>query len=205
MASAAATLSQTFERQADKYGARVFLRDKRQKEWRDHSWREIADATMRLRAGLIRFGIKPGDRVAILADNCPQWVVVDQAVLGLGAIVVPLFTTSGVEETRHVIADSGACLVAAYGDQLIKKVAGLRTSLPAVAGMLAMHPGAAADNAGEFKLMTLAGMSGGDPMPSIEGSGDDLATFIYTSGTTGAPKGAMLTHWNILSNCDANA
>lgn len=205
MASAAATLSQTFELQADKYGPRTFLRDKHHKEWRDHSWRDIADAAMRVRAGLARFGIKPGDRVAILAENCPQWVVVDQAILGLGAIVVPLFTTSGAEEIQHVISDSGARLVAVYGDALIKKVASLRPSLPAVEGILAMHPEPTIEEAGGFRVLTLAGMGNGDLMPSIEGSRDDVATFIYTSGTTGMPKGAMLTHWNILANCDANA
>ena len=58
----------------------------------------------KLRAGLIGLGMRRGDRVAILSDNSPEWVVVDQAVLGLGAIVVPLYTTSGIEETAHVIS-----------------------------------------------------------------------------------------------------
>ena len=103
-----ATLSQSFEAQAQKYGARAFLKDKRDKVWTDHSWTEVSEAAGKLRAGLLGLGVRPGDRVAILSDNCPEWIVVDQAVLGLGAIVVPLYTTSGLEETAHVISDSGA-------------------------------------------------------------------------------------------------
>ncbi len=115
------TLAQSFEAQAQKYGARVFLKDKRNRVWTDHSWNEISEAAGKLRAGLRSLGVKPGDRVAILSENCPEWIVVDQAALGLGAIVVPLYTTSGLEETAHVIADSGAKVVAANGPELVKK------------------------------------------------------------------------------------
>ena len=137
-----ATLSQTFEAKAQKYGARAFLKDKRDKVWRDHSWTEVSEAAGRLRAGLLGLGVRPGDRVAILSDNCPEWIVVDQAVLGLGAIVVPLYTTSGLEETAHVISDSGAKVIAANGPEMIKKILGLRASIPGVSAIIAMHAGA---------------------------------------------------------------
>ena len=126
-----ATLSQSFEAQAQKYGARAFLKDKRDKVWTDHSWTEVSEAAGRLRAGLLGLGVRPGDRVAILSENCPEWIVVDQAVLGLGAIVVPLYTTSGVEETAHVISDSGAKVIAANGPEMLKKILGLGGSIPA--------------------------------------------------------------------------
>ncbi len=203
MSSAAATIAQTFEQQAQKYGARPFLKDKHQKTWRDHSWTSLNDRVMRLRSGLTRIGIKPGDRVAILAENGPHWVVFDQAVLGLGAVVVPLYTTSGLEETRHVIADSGARLIGVYGDAMVEKVRGLG-EITEVEGIIAMHPGAAAIDDGGLEVITLEQTSKFDPMPAIAGNRDDLATLIYTSGTTGMPKGVMLTQGNILSNCDSN-
>ena len=203
MSSAAATIAQTFEQQAQKYGARAFLKDKHQKTWRDHSWTSLNDRVMRLRGGLARIGIKPGDRVAILAENGPHWVVFDQAVLGLGAVVVPLYTTSGPEETRHVIADSGARLIGVYGDAMVEKVRGLG-GIPQVEGIIAMHPGAAAIDDGGLEAITLEQASNFDPVPAIAGNRSDLATLIYTSGTTGMPKGVMLTHGNILSNCDSN-
>ena len=203
MTIADATLAQLFERQAIKYGARTFLKDKHGKAWRDHSWSGVADRAMRLRAGLAQLGVKPGNRVAILSENSPEWVIVDQAVMGLGAIVVPLYTTSGAEETRHVIEDSGARLLAINGDQLIEKVRGLG-SLRDVEGIMAMHPEAAAHDGDGIPVITMAGLSEFDPHPAIEGSREDLATFIYTSGTTGPSKGVMLSHGNLLANCESN-
>src|SRR5260370_24758581 len=136
----ASTLPESIETQARKSGARVLLKDKREKVGTDHSWTEISDAAGKLRAGLAGLGVKPGDRVAILSDNCPEWIVVDQAVLGLGAVVVPLYTTSGLEETAHVINDSGAKVIATNGSQMIKKIGALKSSMPDLPNILAMHP-----------------------------------------------------------------
>src|ERR1700730_4644441 len=203
MSSAAATIAQTFEQQARKYGTRAFLKDKHQKTWRDHSWSGLNVPVMKLRGGLSRIGIEPGDRVAILAENGPHWVVFDQAVLGLGAVVVPLYPTSGAEESRHVIWDSGARLIGVYGDALVAKVRGLG-ELPQVEGIIAMHPEAVAIDDDSVEVITLDQASEFDPMRAVEGNRNDLATLIYTSGTTGTSKGVMLSHGNILSNCDSN-
>jgi long-chain acyl-CoA synthetase len=204
MATTAATLAKAFEQQVGKYGQRAFLRDRQDGKWRDHSWSEIAESSARLRAGLIKSGLTPGERVAILSDNSPEWVVVDLAVLGAGGIVVPLYTTSGIDETRHVIADSGARLVAVGSEQLLHKVREIESDLPEVKSIIALYKGATADNQNRINVTTLEQSSDSDPVMSIEGRGDDLATFIYTSGTTGPPKGAMLSHRNILANCASN-
>jgi len=202
MTIAAATLAQAFEHQANNYGARTLLKDKAQGLWRDHSWHDVAGRAMRLRAGLARLGVKPGDRIAILSENSPEWVIVDQAVLGLGAIVVPLYTTSGAEETRHVITDSGARLVAVNGDPLIEKLRAVGLP-PAVEALVGMHP-AAVSREDSLPVITIDQLSDFDPRPAREGRREDLATFIYTSGTTGASKGVMLSHGNLLANCDSN-
>jgi long-chain acyl-CoA synthetase len=198
-----ATLSQSFEAQAQKYGSRAFLKDKRDKRWTDHSWTEVSEAAGKLRAGLLGLGVRPGDRVAILSDNCPEWIVVDQAVLGLGAIVVPLYTTSGVEETAHVISDSGAKVIAANGDEMVKKILGLSASIPDVTAIVAMHAGAESTPAanGTPAVVSAASISG-EAAAIVEGSSDDLATIIYTSGTTGTSKGVMLSHGNLLANAE---
>jgi len=204
MADREATISQVFEARAHKYGARAFLKDKPGKVWTDHSWTEISDAAGKLRAGLLSLGVRPGDRVAILSDNCPEWIVVDQAILGLGAIVVPLYTTSGLEETAHVISDSGAKIVAAKGPEMIKKILGLASSIPEVTAIVAMDHGAQSAPAADATpaIITMASVSGDAPAAIVEGRSDDLATIIYTSGTTGTPKGVMLSHGNILANCE---
>src|ERR1700756_3775608 len=102
------TLAQILEQQARRYDSRAFLRAKSKEGWVDHSWRSVAQRAAHLRAGLSSLGFKTGDRVAIFSDNSPEWVIVDMAALGLGAIVVPLYTTGSAEETRHVLNDSGA-------------------------------------------------------------------------------------------------
>jgi long-chain acyl-CoA synthetase len=198
-----ATLAQAFESRAQKYGVRTFLKDKSNKTWQDHSWAAIADAAARLRAGLQKIGIRPGDRVGILSDNSPQWVIVDQAVLGLGGIVVALYTTSGAEETRHIISDSGAKVVAANGAEHVKKLCALAPSLPELRTILAMHSGAALEAAhdGGPAVTTMAATSESSPAGIVEGSREDIATLIYTSGTTGPSKGVVLTHGNLLANC----
>jgi long-chain acyl-CoA synthetase len=199
-----ATLSQSFEAQARKYGARAFLKDKRDKVWTEHSWTEVSEAAGKLRAGLMGLGVRPGDRVAILSENCPEWIVVDQAVLGLGAIVIPLYTTSGVEETAHVISDSGAKIVAVNGPELLKKILGLCASIPEVTTIVAMHRDAESVPAtdGRPAVMTAASVSGETPAAIVEGSSEDLATIIYTSGTTGTSKGVMLSHGNLVANAE---
>lgn len=203
MADLVATLAQGFERQAGKYGDRTFLRDKQNKQWQSHSFNAIAAAAGRLRAGLAKLGVRPGDRVAILSDNCPQWIIVDQAALGLGAVVVPLYTTSGIEETRHVIGDSGARIIAANGAEHVKKLLAMASSLPEMHAIIALHPGAEPQAAtiDAPAVITLESASGDATAPIIAGSTEDLATIIYTSGTTGPSKGVMLTHGNILANC----
>ncbi|HEY6300582.1 MAG TPA: long-chain fatty acid--CoA ligase, partial [Candidatus Binatus sp.] len=199
-----ATLSQNFEAQAQKYGARAFLKDKRDKVWTDRSWTEVSAAAGKLRAGLLGLGVRPGDRVAILSENCPEWIIVDQAILGLGAIVVPLYTTSGLEETAHVISDSGAKVIAANGPEMVRKILGLSSSIPDVTAIVAMHSGAESTPAanGTPAVMSAASLSGAAPAAIVEGSSDDLATLIYTSGTTGTSKGVMLSHGNLLANAE---
>ena len=196
------TLAQILEQQARRYDSRVFLRDKSNRRWRDHSWRDIAERAARLRPGLRNMGIKFGDRVAILCDNSPEWVVVDMAALGLGAIIVPLYTTSGSEETRHVLTDSGACLLAVDSAQHLDKVSELG-SLPGLETILLTRQ-VASDKAGGPRIVSLDQATGGEPLPAISGRRDDLATLIYTSGTTGPPKGVMLSHGNIIANCESN-
>src|SRR5579863_6946941 len=167
-----ATLAQAFEAQARKHGARVFLKDKRDRVWTDHSWNEISDTAGKVRAGLLSLGVKPGDRVAILSENCPEWIVVDQAILGLGAVVVPLYTTSGLEETAHVISDSGAKVIAANGPEMGKKILGIGASMPDVTDILAMHGGAESVPAanGSAAVRTITSVMSEAPAAIVEGS-----------------------------------
>lgn len=202
----AATLPRLFEAQARRYGSRALLKTRTNKQWRDHSWTDLARQAATLRAGLINLGLKPGDRVAILAENGPDWVVFDQAVMGLGGVVVPLYTTSGAEEATQILNDSGARLAAVQGEALTRKLLALKPSLGTLATLVTLDvkPSVATGGAGGIPLVASSELAVHGESLAIDGSREDLATLIYTSGTTGPPKGAMLTHGNLLANCLSN-
>ena len=198
-----------FEAQARRYGIATLLKAKASKQWHDHSWGDLARQAAELRAGLINLGLKPGDRVAILADNGPHWVVFDQAVMGLGGVVVPLYTTSGTEETTQILNDSGARLAAVQGEALTRKLLALEALDPCDVARDARDARSRCSDRREWHRRYASGSGGANSpshgqAPAIEGSREDLATLIYTSGTTGPPKGAMLTHGNLLANCESN-
>ncbi len=199
------TLALAFEERVRRFGDRVFLKEKIGKAWRGLTWNEIGGAAARLRAGLVAAGIRPGDRVAILAENSPQWVIADQAVLGMGGVVVPLYTTIAAEETAHVLNDSGARLIAIKGAEALKKILALAPSIPKLERIVALDSEAGPEAlSGAPPVATLEAASAAAPMPAISGGREDLATLIYTSGTTGPSKGAMLTHGNLLGNCEGS-
>ncbi|MFB6889976.1 long-chain fatty acid--CoA ligase [Kitasatospora sp. NPDC056327] len=164
-------------------------------------YRELWERARACAAELRRHGIGPGDRVALLLPNGPQFPVVYYGTLALGATVVPLNAQLRAAEIGFVLADSGArALVCA--DATAEEGA----AAAAAAGTALFTTGAAP--AGAVRLD--AERTGpGTPLPPLPdplpGSPDDIAAVLYTSGTTGRPKGALLTHRNIVTNIEVTA
>jgi len=171
-----------------------------------------ADAfTKRVRAvavGLADLGIRKGDRIALLSENRPDWSIVDLAILSLGAINVPIYTTQAPDQVRYILEDSGARLMFVSGRKVYKHARPGIENVKNLEGMI-FFDGEVAEAAGE--TMTLESLERrGAELDLLDPSGfdrhvsavsaDDLATVIYTSGTTGEPKGVMLTHANFVSN-----
>ncbi len=203
--TSAPSIAHLFERTAEKYGARAFLKEKRDRSWIDFSWTQIAASSRRMRAGLLKLGLKPGDRIAILAENCPQWVITDLAVLGMGAVVVPLYPTSSADEIEHVLSDSGTRAIALRGSENLEKIVALVSRLPDLQALIAMDSESppAVDTPRPI-VTTLRSLDSSPEAQLTEVIHSDVATIIYTSGTTGASKGVVLTHGNLLANCEAS-
>src|SRR5438309_1619662 len=164
--------------------------------WRDISAREIAAYAARWQAFLRAEGLAPGDRVALCLKNGIHWVAADQAALGLGLVVVPLYADDNPENVAWCLENSGARLLVAETSRMADALRGAAASLPRVL-CFAADPGSGHD-AVEAVLPRQAPTF--EAAPLEDGA---LATICYTSGTAGRPKGVMLTHGNILANVSA--
>jgi len=177
--------------------------------WKRLSGTEIIERIKRIALGLAALGIKPGDRVAIISENRPEWSLVDIALLSLRAVNVPIYTTQAVEQIRYILENSGAKMLFVSGKKLFKHAEEAIRSVEQLEKLVFFDEDGGLE--GEARALTLAKIEEQgieqdkiDPkafeqaLAAIEPG--DLATIIYTSGTTGEPKGVMLTHENFVSN-----
>jgi len=178
-------------------------------KWRPISSRQFGQNVARTAHALHSWGIKHGDRVAILSENRPEWPVADISSLLLGAITVPLYTTLTAEQTAFLLNDSGCRVIFVSSDQHLHKVISVlsQTKIEKIVVMDQLEfTGDLAPYADFCITMRTVTQEGPDHLSTeIEQQAraitpDDLATIVYTSGTTGNSKGAMLTHGNIASN-----
>jgi len=171
--------------------------------------RALADVES-LALALRELGVERGDRVALLAENRYEWAVTDLAVLGLGAVTVPIYPTLTARQTRDLLENCEARVLVVSTPAQIEKSRTAASGLAFVRALVAMDPppqAAAGERSFASMLERGAVLRAADPGAFTQSaaavSPDDLATIIYTSGTTGEPKGAMLTHGNIASNVEA--
>jgi long-chain acyl-CoA synthetase len=201
------SLPAMFYAQAERYGDQPFLWRKQSREWRSLTWKDAAERTRALAAGLRRLGIGKGDRVTLVAENRPEWLIADLAIMTAGAITVPAYTTNTVNDHIHILSDSGSkCAIvstAALAEALLPAAA--RT--PGVDHVIAIEPPAIPVPDGvrvvAWDSLLQEGRSAGDGRCATVGqiARTDTCCIIYTSGTSGKPKGVMLSHGAILCNC----
>ena len=178
-------------------------------KWLPITSREFGRNVARTARALHTWGVRPGDRIAILSENRPEWPMADIASLLLGAVTVPLYTTLTAEQTAFVLNDSGCRAVFLSSDQQLHKVLSILPQTQ-IEKIFVMDPvefnGDLAPFAGKCLTMKQILLERVDQlgaeieMRARSVGPDDLATIVYTSGTTGTSKGAMLTHGNIASN-----
>ena len=194
-------------------------------EVREWSNRRFFDEVRDLSLGLEALGVRSRDRVAILSDSRPEWVITDLAILTAGAVTVPIYATLPANQVGYILAHSGARVVVVADEDQAEKVRASRKDAPGVESIVIFEPaapdrgdaGAAASGAdaeaalsehslaeiierGHHRLMTEDGLGRIFKERAHAVEPDALATIIYTSGTTGHPKGVMLSHRNFLSN-----
>jgi long-chain acyl-CoA synthetase len=183
-------------------GYRPFLWAKHGGQYRPLSWAEAARAVNRLARGLVALGVQRGDRVALAAENRPEWALADLAIMSAGAITVPAYTTNTVDDHRHIFGNSGARVVIASKPPVSDRCAAAAAQVPSVAATVVME-GQVPEGARLWDdVLALGDSQPDDVAERVTALGpDDIACIIYTSGTGGVPKGVLLTHRNVLANC----
>ena len=172
--------------------------------WQSITAQEMLRRVSGLSKALGELGIKSGDRVAILAPNCPEWHIADFAIQGVGAVSVPIYFNESLDRLVYIMNDSGARIVFTSGEAQARKIAECRERISALEHVISVAP--LSDLSGDtLRYETLiATASDADVTEyrkrAAEISATQLLTIIYTSGTTGEPKGVMLTHSNLSSN-----
>lgn len=190
-------LAVRFAESATRHAMRPATRVASGEDWDVRSYGELLADVRRLAARLIDLGLAPGERVAILSTNRPEWTLVDLACAAAGLVSVPIYPTSTVEQVAHILADSGCRIAFVSGAAEWAKVDAVRSGLPALERVVIFDDLDDPDGADAARLADE--LSAGGPVEPVDerlavASADDLATIIYTSGTTGQPKGVMLTH-----------
>ena len=180
--------------------------DEARDAWASFTWAQVAAEVARWQAALVREGLVPGDRVAVMLKNCVEWVIFDQAALALGLVTVPLYLDDRPDSAAYILNHSGAKLLLVEGrfqHRKLAEIAGSATSLQHIVSLLAPENGLAPLRTRCVVAADWLAAAADTPLPERHLSPDLLASIVYTSGTTGRPKGVMLTHENIVRNAFA--
>ncbi|MCC6917291.1 long-chain fatty acid--CoA ligase [Nitrosomonas sp.] len=177
--------------------------DVSQEHWQNYTWGDMANAVGLWQTALSRENFSRGDRVAVMVRNCPQWVMFEQAALGLGLVVVPLYIEDRAENAAWCLDNAGASLLLLENMTRWSEMSEAAAQLQQLKRIVILH--AASEDihyTGDKRVIALQDWlpETAETTPPAQNDPHALASIIYTSGTTGRPKGVMLSHHNILSN-----
>ena len=201
------TINEVFKNRADKYKERLAVEKKLNGRWEKVTWRDYYDQARSVGLGLYSMGIKKGDMIAILSENRLEWVFTDMGALGIGAVVVPVYTTLVAEEVKYIAENSGAKVLFVENRMQLEKALSFVDEVDTLEKIIVFNNNDAKSShpaVMSFDDLVAAGKENIEKPTLFETlatdvTPDDLATIVYTSGTTGVPKGAMITHKNIMA------
>jgi long-chain acyl-CoA synthetase len=198
LATGSTTLADLVLLASRKHAKLTAQRYKAGKEWVEVSFEELGAIVREVSLGLESIGIRPGEKVAILAHTRPEWTHSDFGILCLGATVVPVYQTNSPEECQYVIAHSEARAVIVEDEGQLAKIRQIRDQLPKLDHVISIEP-IEADDVISLEELREKGRAGSEEdfernVAAVERS--TVASYIYTSGTTGPPKGCIIDHAN---------
>jgi len=173
-------------------------------EWRRYSIQEYVEISNNISYGFLAKGVKPGDKIAIISTNRPEWNFLDMGIMQIGAIPVPIYPTISESDYQHILNHAEICYVIVEGEELLRKIEHILPEISSLKGIYTFI------NRGRFNFLEeLIQLGKENPLSEkVEEiketiKSNDIATLIYTSGTTGSPKGVMLSHNNLIQNAKA--
>lgn len=209
------TIAEMFDKIMKKYAdeQRPMLMQKIDKQYRGITFREYRRSVELFALGLAALGVRRGDRLAIISENRPEWIVADMAMVCLGAVNVPIYPTLTPKQIEFIFNDAGVSIAIVSNAMQLGKVLKIKNDVKTLRYTITMAE--KTDGADESVLTYSAILEKGKEYekshPTLfeeslkQAQPEDLLTIIYTSGTTGNPKGVMLTHKNLASNIQASA
>lgn len=198
-----------FFRQADRFGERPLLWYRCDEQWLPLTWREVAVHICKLARGLKALGIHRGERVVLVSENRPAWLISDFAIMAVGGMTVPAYITSTTDDYRYLLTDSESAAVIVSTRKLAARVMAAVEDCPHVRLVIGMEDLDSPHRSDVQMLSWSQAMAQGDADHSnvraaaLQLQRTDPACIIYTSGTGGAPKGVVLPHGAILCNLEA--
>ncbi len=202
------TVPELFLAAVEKWGNRTALRKKEFGLWKDISWNQYAERVRQVAYGLAALGFQKGDCAAVIGENCPEWVFSDLGIMCAGGVTVGIYTTNAAAQCEYIVQNCEARFYFAENEEQLDKVLSFRERTPFLRKIIVW------DMEGlhnfqdpmvmSFQELLELGKEEETKNPALfmnrvrSVEPDDLAVLIYTSGTTGPPKGAMLTHKNLV-------
>ena len=202
------TINQVFRNRTKKYGDRLAIEKKLNGKWESATWNEYYERARAAGLALHSMGVNRGDRIIILSENRLEWLYSDMGALGIGACVVPIYPTLTDEEAEYIVGNSDAKVMIVENTVQLKKALYAKERCAGLTHIIVMKNEDAAntpDYVLSYKEFLDIGRREFEKSPTLfetladQVELEDYATFVYTSGTTGVPKGAMITHNNVIS------